>query len=323
MGISFLSALSSLCLHSKRLQSTEKSIFHSTRTPTPFLRHTVSQPNSVILLFILLGNPTLSTHTLHTYPHLTKLSAISPHSSLLVVRWLADPHHHLRLSIRLGSSDDLRRLFVALFAGVFVVASEQRMTMSRPQQDPQSGFLHEISSLLLKILRSPPPLVPFADHVLELSSAISSSSITFPSSQMSPAGFAALLLGISLALMLCGSVTFFLGFMLMPWILVFVMIFYMVGIVSSVSMLGRSILCCFTAPTPRKDFHGEFLFCLCFLVFIRFGFCFISLSESCCLKFDFTNICILSVCLNFLKASAFSYAKFVSICPLPCEVSCQ
>ncbi|XP_023528198.1 uncharacterized protein LOC111791181 [Cucurbita pepo subsp. pepo] len=130
------------------------------------------------------------------------------------------------------------------------------MTMSRPQQDPQSGFLHEISSLLLKILRSPPPLVPFADHVLELSSAISSSSITFPSSQMSPAGFAALLLGISLALMLCGSVTFFLGFMLMPWILVFVMIFYMVGIVSSVSMLGRSILCCFTAPTPRKDFHA-------------------------------------------------------------------
>ncbi|KAA0039812.1 hypothetical protein E6C27_scaffold122G00850 [Cucumis melo var. makuwa] len=89
------------------------------------------------------------------------------------------------------------------------------------QQDPRSGVFHEISSLLLKILRSPPPPVPFSDHVLELSSVISSSSSRIlPSSQMTPAGFAALLLGISLALMLCGSVTFFLGFMLMPWILV-------------------------------------------------------------------------------------------------------
>ncbi|TYK24686.1 uncharacterized protein E5676_scaffold266G002380 [Cucumis melo var. makuwa] len=93
--------------------------------------------------------------------------------------------------------------------------------MNMAQQDPRSGVFHEISSLLLKILRSPPPPVPFSDHVLELSSVISSSSSRIlPSSQMTPAGFAALLLGISLALMLCGSVTFFLGFMLMPWILV-------------------------------------------------------------------------------------------------------
>lgn len=131
--------------------------------------------------------------------------------------------------------------------------------MSRSQEDPQSRVLHEISSLLLKILRSPPPPVPLSDHVMELSSAISSSSRILPSSQMTPAGFAFLLLGISLALMLCGSVTFFLGFMLMPWILVLATIFYVVGIVSSLSMLGRSLLCCFTAPTPRKDFNGEFL----------------------------------------------------------------
>lgn len=128
--------------------------------------------------------------------------------------------------------------------------------MSRSQEDPQSRVLHEISSLLLKILRSPPPPVPLSDHVMELSSAISSSSRILPSSQMTPAGFAFLLLGISLALMLCGSVTFFLGFMLMPWILVLATIFYVVGIVSSLSMLGRSLLCCFTAPTPRKDFNG-------------------------------------------------------------------
>ncbi|XP_022155442.1 uncharacterized protein LOC111022584 isoform X4 [Momordica charantia] len=128
--------------------------------------------------------------------------------------------------------------------------------MRRPREDPQSRVLHEISSLLMKILRSPPPPVPFSDHVLELSSVISSSSGLLPSSQITPAGLASLLLGISLALMLCGSVTFFLGFLLMPWILVLVMIFYVVGIVSSLSMLGRSILCCFSAPTPRKDFNG-------------------------------------------------------------------
>ncbi|XP_022155438.1 uncharacterized protein LOC111022584 isoform X1 [Momordica charantia] len=133
--------------------------------------------------------------------------------------------------------------------------------MRRPREDPQSRVLHEISSLLMKILRSPPPPVPFSDHVLELSSVISSSSGLLPSSQITPAGLASLLLGISLALMLCGSVTFFLGFLLMPWILVLVMIFYVVGIVSSLSMLGRSILCCFSAPTPRKDFNAQFFHC--------------------------------------------------------------
>ena len=149
------------------------------------------------------------------------------------------------------------------------------MMMSRSQEDPQSGVgvLHEVSSLLLKILRSPPPPVPFSDHVLELSSVISSSSSRIlPSSQMTSAGFASLLLGISLTLMLCGSVTFFLGFILMPWILVFAMIFYVVGIVSSLSMLGRSMLCCLTAPMPRKDFNGEFLIYLCFLLLLDFIF---------------------------------------------------
>jgi hypothetical protein len=61
-------------------------------------------------------------------------------------------------------------------------------------------------------------------------------------------------LGISLALMLCGSVTFFIGFILMPWVLGLVMVFYVVGIISTLSMLGRSILCYATAPsTPRKE----------------------------------------------------------------------
>lgn len=168
--------------------------------------------------------------------------------------------------------------------------------MSTAQEDPQSRVLHEISSLLLKILRSPPPPVPFSDHVLELSSAISSSSSRIlPSSQITPAGVASLLLGISLALMLCGSVTFFLGFMLMPWIFVLVMIFYLVGLVSSLSMLGRSILCCFTAPTPRKDFNGEFLNCLCFLVLLGLTFDSFPYFEFSCWMFGVMNLCILSM----------------------------
>lgn len=78
-------------------------------------------------------------------------------------------------------------------------------------------------------------------------------------SQISPAGFASLLLGVSLALMLCGSVTFFIGFMLMPWVLGLIMVFYVVGIISAVSMVGRSILCYVTAPPslPRKEIPGK------------------------------------------------------------------
>ncbi|KAL2233731.1 UNVERIFIED_CONTAM: hypothetical protein Sindi_1553100, partial [Sesamum indicum] len=70
---------------------------------------------------------------------------------------------------------------------------------------------------------------------------------------ITPAGFASLLLGISLALMLCGSLTFFIGFLLMPWVLGLTMFFYFVGVVSSISMIGRTILCCNSAPPPRKD----------------------------------------------------------------------
>ncbi|MED6187801.1 hypothetical protein PIB30_079931 [Stylosanthes scabra] len=66
-------------------------------------------------------------------------------------------------------------------------------------------------------------------------------------------GFASLLLGISMALMLYGSVTFLIGFMLMPWVLGLVMVFYVVGIVSKLSLLVRFLL---YFLTPRKDVPG-------------------------------------------------------------------
>ncbi|XP_010090643.2 uncharacterized protein LOC21400444 [Morus notabilis] len=126
--------------------------------------------------------------------------------------------------------------------------------MMRRQQDQQSGVLYELSSLVLNILRSPPSPIPFSDHSLPAPAPASVQSSRRSLQQISPAGFASLLLGISLALMLCGSVTFFIGFILMPWVLGLVMVFYVAGIVSSLSMLGRSLLCYATAPsTQRKE----------------------------------------------------------------------
>ncbi|XP_041014291.1 uncharacterized protein LOC121257368 isoform X2 [Juglans microcarpa x Juglans regia] len=128
----------------------------------------------------------------------------------------------------------------------------------RQHQDEQSRIFYELSALVLNILRSPPSPIPFSDSLPQaLTTSPSSSSSSrrpSPAAQISPAGFASLMLGISLALMLCGSVTFFIGFILMPWILGLVMVFYVAGIVSTLSMLGRSLLCYATAPpTPRKD----------------------------------------------------------------------
>lgn len=121
-------------------------------------------------------------------------------------------------------------------------------------QDQQSRVLYELSTLLLSFLRPPPPL----------SVSVSTPSPPAPAPrrrppEISPSGFASLLLGISLALMLCGSVTFVIGFILMPWVLGLAMIFYFVGLVSNLSGLGRAILLG-NNPTgsERKKIPGEF-----------------------------------------------------------------
>ncbi|XP_057949609.1 uncharacterized protein LOC131144773 [Malania oleifera] len=122
--------------------------------------------------------------------------------------------------------------------------------MTRQQQDRQSRLFYELSALVLDILRFPPSSL----HLPDGSPAVAPSRRSVMPSNMSPAGFASLLLGISLSLMLCGSVTFFIGFLLMPWVLGLVLVFYVIGIVSSLSMLGRAILCHAAAlATPRKE----------------------------------------------------------------------
>ncbi|GAB4828605.1 hypothetical protein Ancab_018267 [Ancistrocladus abbreviatus] len=130
------------------------------------------------------------------------------------------------------------------------------------RQDQQSRVFYELSSLILNILRSPTTTIQFSHYVPPEPSSRRRAVTEAAMPPISPAGFASLLLGISLALMLCGSLTFFVGFMLMPWVLGLVMVFYFVGFVSSLSVLGRSILCyatsspsfwCSSPPSQRKD----------------------------------------------------------------------
>ncbi|KAH7856901.1 hypothetical protein Vadar_006707 [Vaccinium darrowii] len=124
----------------------------------------------------------------------------------------------------------------------------------RRQDHHQSRAFVELTALILNILRSPPTPIDFPDDSPAVHPPLSVSPSRLPP-QITPGGFASLLLGISLTLMLCGSITFFIGFMLMPWVLGLVIVFYVVGILSSLSFIGRAILCHATSPAapPRKE----------------------------------------------------------------------
>ncbi|XP_020591363.1 uncharacterized protein LOC110032168 [Phalaenopsis equestris] len=101
------------------------------------------------------------------------------------------------------------------------------------EEQQQSGLFYELCSLVLALLRSP--------HIFFRSVGAPCGS---PQRlEISRAGLASLFLGVSLALMLCGSITFVLGCILMPWVIGFVIVFYLLGIVSSLSEIGKAILC--------------------------------------------------------------------------------
>ncbi|KAF9606822.1 hypothetical protein IFM89_029279 [Coptis chinensis] len=114
--------------------------------------------------------------------------------------------------------------------------------MRSSQEQHQSRLFYDLCTLVLTIINSPQlPLTSRPPSPTTVQPRTSTTTTT--ATQVSPAGFASLLLGISLALMLCGSVTFVIGFILMPWVLGLVIVLYFVGIVSNLSMLGRAILC--------------------------------------------------------------------------------
>ncbi|KAL1187612.1 hypothetical protein V5N11_031603 [Cardamine amara subsp. amara] len=128
------------------------------------------------------------------------------------------------------------------------------MTIRRQRDQQQSRVFYDLSALVLNLLRSPPMPISIPDQFPDPPARIRSPSS--PSmAHISPSGFASLLLGISVALMLCGSVTFFIGFLLMPWVLALIMVFYVAGIVSAISLVGRSVLCYVLTPPspPGKD----------------------------------------------------------------------
>ncbi|KAG6659740.1 hypothetical protein I3843_03G053400 [Carya illinoinensis] len=116
-------------------------------------------------------------------------------------------------------------------------------------QDPQSRVFYELCSMIIHLLTSPPLALPFptlhSGGQLE-----ASSSRQAPTS--SPAAFGSLFLGISVALMLFGSVTFFIGFILMPLVFGLVFLFYFAGIVYNLTELGRSIIC--PAASDKNDY---------------------------------------------------------------------
>jgi hypothetical protein len=105
----------------------------------------------------------------------------------------------------------------------------------------QSRLLYELCALLLTVLRASPddmagagarPLLP---------------------RQVTPAGVASMLLGASMALMLCGSVTFMLGFFLMPWVVGLGFLLLFVGFVTNLSGIWRAILLWPSASDSPKE----------------------------------------------------------------------
>ncbi|KAL3829470.1 hypothetical protein ACJIZ3_018272 [Penstemon smallii] len=103
------------------------------------------------------------------------------------------------------------------------------------EQDQQTRVLYDLCSMIFNILRSPPLPISFPTVTLTPSQPSTSP-------QISPAAFGSLFVGISIALMLFGSVTFVIGFILMPLVITLVLLFYFVGIVSNLSEIGRAIL---------------------------------------------------------------------------------
>lgn len=111
----------------------------------------------------------------------------------------------------------------------------------RDQDQQQSRVFYELGSMIIQLLTSPP--LPLQFPILHSAVEVGTSSSSQPSATMSPATFGSLFIGISVALMLFGSVTFLIGLVLMPLVVGLVLLFYFAALVSSLSELGRSILC--------------------------------------------------------------------------------
>ncbi|RLN23180.1 uncharacterized protein C2845_PM07G33060 [Panicum miliaceum] len=109
------------------------------------------------------------------------------------------------------------------------------MTGTGGGDEPYSRLIRELCALLLTVV-SPSPAPA-------------------PGGRMSPAAAASMLLGASVALMLCGSVTFAIGLLLMPWVAGLALLFGFAGAVSNLSsgFFGKP------AAIPCKDAQREWI----------------------------------------------------------------
>ncbi|KAM0068367.1 hypothetical protein Hdeb2414_s0002g00072361 [Helianthus debilis subsp. tardiflorus] len=112
-------------------------------------------------------------------------------------------------------------------------------------QDDQSQALYQLFSMIVNILGSPPLPIPFPLPAAFSGGTAVASSSSAPSSQppqVSPIGFAALFIWISMALMLFGSTIIVIGFMLMPLVIGLAMLFYLARLVSSLTYFVTGVL---------------------------------------------------------------------------------
>ncbi|XP_052197526.1 uncharacterized protein LOC127804659 [Diospyros lotus] len=108
-------------------------------------------------------------------------------------------------------------------------------------EEEQKRILYELCSMIFHILHSPP--LPLSTTIIPfLNPSASSISASLSSLSSSPSAFASFFLGISLALMLFGSVTFVIGLVMLSWVVGLVFLFYFVAVFSNLSEFGLSIL---------------------------------------------------------------------------------
>ncbi|XP_031261755.1 uncharacterized protein LOC116145589 [Pistacia vera] len=119
--------------------------------------------------------------------------------------------------------------------------------MRAEEEQHQLRVFYELCSSIIEILKVKPILSTClsSGHERDLPS---SSRQPISISRVSPTAFASFLFGISLTLMLFGSVTFVVGFILMPWVLCSVLLLYLSGFLSNLSQLGRSFFCSGDVP---------------------------------------------------------------------------
>uniref|UniRef100_A0A0E0QTI2 Uncharacterized protein n=1 Tax=Oryza rufipogon TaxID=4529 RepID=A0A0E0QTI2_ORYRU len=113
----------------------------------------------------------------------------------------------------------------------------------------QSRAMYELCALLLTVLRAWPE------------EGGGRGAAAWPR-QVTAAGVASMLLGASVALMLCGSVTFMLGFFLMPWVIGLACVFLLVGFVTNLSVIWRAILwpaSCSSSPKVASTFREDII----------------------------------------------------------------